>query len=501
MRVCCFAAAIFCLTNAFGGEPLPAAQQVRDWREAHQLDEVQEFAELLSIPNLATDGADIPRNAEAIRRLCEKRGLTTQVINVANAPPLVVADLPAAGARRTIAFYAHYDGQPVDRAQWKSDPWQPVMRDATGGDVDWRHASKLDPEWRLYARSAGDDKVAIVAMLAALDALHAARISPRVNLRFVFEGEEEAGSPHLGDYFTQHQDALRADAWVLCDGPVHQSRRMQLAFGARGTVGVELTVFGPIKALHSGHYGNWVPNPAVRLAHLIDSMRDEEGRILIKGFYDDVRAPTVAEREALTKIPNVDAELRREFQIGATEGGGKSLYELIMQPALNVRGLQSGHVAEQASNSIPTEARASIEFRLVPNESPERVQQLVERHIEGQGYTIVRDVPDTATRSAHAKTARVNWSAGVAAARTPLDDPFSRELIGIMTSAGHEPVLLPTLGGSLPIPIIKQGAELPVIVFPIANHDNNQHAANENLRLQNLWDDIDVLAAFFAALK
>ncbi|HEX4631048.1 MAG TPA: M20/M25/M40 family metallo-hydrolase [Chthoniobacterales bacterium] len=482
-------------------DPATVANQARAWRITHEKQILGEFAELLSLPNLASDTLNIQRNAESIKALCEKRGLTASLVTIEGAPPVVVADLLAPNAKRTIAFYAHYDGQPVDPAQWKSEPWKPVMRDRDGHDVDWQNAEAIDPEWRLFARSSGDDKVSIIAMLAALDALRDQGVRPAVNLRFFFEGEEEAGSTHLADYLKKLPNGPRPDAWVFCDGPVHQSRRMELVFGARGTIGLELTVYGPIKGLHDGHYGNWVPNPIVRLTHLIDSMRDENGHILIKGFYDDVRAPTAAEKEALTKIPDVEANLRREFQIASTEGTGKSLNELIMLPALNLRGIEAGHVAEHASNQIPTEARASIDFRLVPNETPDSIKQLVERHIVEQGCTIVRDLPDAATREATPKLVKVAWDSGYPASRTPLDLPFSRELATIMTAAGHEPVRLPTAGGSLPIDLFQQGNNVPVIEFPIANHDDNQHAANENIRLQNLWDGIEVFAAFFSGVE
>jgi len=293
------------------------SQKATTWRKQHEHEILQEFSDLLAIPNLASDKPNIERNATAIRALCEKRGLTTQLLTLEGAPPIVVADLTASEAKRTIAVYAHYDGQPVDATKWKSDPWKPVMRDSAGNDVDWKKPKAIDPEWRLYARSAGDDKAPIIGMLAALDALRASELKPSVNLRFVFEGEEEAGSPHLARYLEKYPKELRPDAWILCDGPVHQSRRAELFFGARGTFDLELTVYGPIKGLHDGHYGNWVPNPIVRLTHLLDSMRDEDGRILIKGFYDNVKSPTAAELAAIAKIPGVQADLRREFQIAA----------------------------------------------------------------------------------------------------------------------------------------------------------------------------------------
>ena len=486
--------------SALAADPATIADQAQAWRQEHEREILQEFSDLLAIPNVAHDARNIRRNAAVIFTMLEKRGLKTQLLSLGEAPPIVVGDLVAPNAQRTIAFYAHYDGQPIDPTRWKSDPWKPVMRDAAGKEVDWQDAPSIDPEWRLYARSAGDDKAPIVGMLAALDALRANEIKPQVNLRFVFEGEEEAGSPHLAQYLEKYPQILRPDAWVLCDGPVHQSRRMELFFGARGTVDLELTVYGPVKGLHDGHYGNWVPNPVVRLTHLIDSMRDENGRILIKGFYDEVKPPSPAERAALARIPDVEADLRREFQIGATEGEGKHLNELLLLPALNVRGIEAGHVGEKASNTIQPEGRASIDFRLVPNETPESIKPLVERHLEAQGYKVVREPPAVETRMKNPKIVRVEWGAGYPPARTSPDLPLSREIAALMTAAGHEPVRLPTVGGSIPMYLFQQPGDTPVIGLPIANHDNNQHSNDENLRLQNLWDGIEVYAALFAGL-
>lgn len=435
---------------------------------------IDEFLAFLAIPNLASDTPNINRNADAIVAMFAKRNIEAKLLRIDGAPPLVVAELPAAGATRTVSYYAHYDGQPVDEKQWTSPPWRPVIR----GD-------------RIYARSAGDDKGAIMAMLAAIDAMRAAGKHPSVNIKFVFEGEEEAGSPHLAAYLDKYADVLHGDVWMLCDGPVHQSRRMQLFFGARGITELELTTYGPIKGLHDGHYGNWVPNPIVMLTHLIDSMRDDNGRILIDRFYDDVV------RTELHDIPPVEDQLKKEFAIGRTEAD--SLFASILLPALNVRGISSGHIGEQASNTIQTEATASIDFRLVPNETPDSVRVLVEKHIAQQGYFIVHDTPDAATRAAHARVARLVWntSGGYPPARISPDLPVSREVIDIVTKAVGKPVILPSLGGSIPMYLFKQA----VIGLPIANHDDNQHASDENLRLQNLWDGITIFEALFEEMK
>ncbi len=501
--VCCYVLALFLLdaVAAVAETPEAASEHARGWRQTHGREIISEFVELLAIPNLASDATNIERNAALIRAMCERRGLTVRSLPLEGAPPIIVAELRAPKAARTVAFYAHYDGQPVDRVRWTSDPWQPIVRDKVGTEVDWRNAKTLDPEWRIYARSAGDDKAPILAMLAALDALRDAHLTPSVNLRFVFEGEEEAGSPHLAAFLEKYPDVLRPDAWLLCDGPVHQSRRPLLAFGARGVIDLELTVYGPVKGLHDGHYGNWVTNPASALTRLLASMRDDSGHILIKNFYDNIPPPSAAERDALASVPNVEPELREEFQIATNEGAGKSLNELLLLPALNVRGLEAGHVGAQASNTIATEARASLDFRLVPNQTPDSIKPLVEDHFRSLGYEIVHQNPDRAARLAHPKLLRIEWGSGYPPARTPLDLPFSREVASIMTAAGHEPVRLPTMGGSIPMYLFQQPRNTPVIVLPIANHDDNQHASDENLRLQNLWDGIEIYAALFAGLS
>jgi acetylornithine deacetylase/succinyl-diaminopimelate desuccinylase-like protein len=276
---------------------------------------------------------------------------------------------------------------------------------------------------------------------------------------------------------------------------------MQLYFGARGVTDVEMTVYGQSRPLNSGHYGNWAPNPIVTLTHLIDSMRDTEGKILIAGFYDDVAPLTNLERDALGAIPNIDDDLKRELALGRVEGGGKPLNELILLPALNLRGISGGHVGSQASNTISTEAQASIDFRLVPSQTLEKVREQVERHIAAQGFFIVHDTPDTAARMAHPNVVRLVWGPGYPAARTSMDLPVSRRIANVITEAtGTPPYLLPSLGGSVPMYLFQKGGT-PVVGFPIVNHDNNQHAANENLRVQNLWDGIELFAALFTNLR
>ena len=480
-------------------------QQLRQYRAAHDNQIVRELSDFLAIPNLASDSVDIRRNADHLMAMMRARGIAARLLqSPSGGPPAVYGELPAPGATKTVVFYAHYDGQPVDTTQWTSPPWKPVLRDkmleAGGKAIDIPDApGSVAGEWRLYARSASDDKAPIVAFLSALDALRAAHIAPSVNLKFFFEGEEEAGSGHLRANLERNASLLRADAWLFGDGPVHQSRRQQIVFGVRGVTGAELTVYGPSHGLHSGHYGNWAPNPVTMLANLIASMRDDDGRIRIAHYYDDVTPFSAAERRALAQIPAVDSAMRAETQLAATEANDAPLVERIMLPALNLRGIRGGGVGATASNTIPTDATASIDFRLVPRQTPQHVRQLVEAHLRAQGYTIVDHTPTPAERMQHARIAKVTWESGYPATRVSMDSPLAQAVARATEEALGAPIVrLPTLGGSLPLYTFESVLHAPVIVLPIVNHDNNQHSANENLRLQNLFDGMQVYAGVVA---
>src|ERR1041385_6106302 len=290
--------------------------RVAAWRAAHEAAIRREFAQLRPTPHLppASHSIDLRPNAAAIVAMLERRGVAARLLQAPRSPPAVFGELDAPGATRTVILYAHYDGQPVDTARWVSPPWHPVLRDKAlpdgGREIPFPEGnSRFDPEWRIYARSAGGDKRAIVAMLGALDALKGLGVRPSVNLKFFFEGEEEAGSEHLGEMLGQHADLLKADLFLVGDGPVHQTRRPQITFGVRGVMGLQLTVYGAVRPLHSGHYGNWAPNPNVMLDHLLASMRDEEGKILIDHYYDDVRPVSAADRAAITAMPPVEEQL------------------------------------------------------------------------------------------------------------------------------------------------------------------------------------------------
>jgi acetylornithine deacetylase/succinyl-diaminopimelate desuccinylase-like protein len=461
----------------------PAAQAARTWRLAHENVVLSEFMTLLALPNLARDPQAIRKNAAAVSAMLEKRGVKTQYLEVPGAPPVVFGEMmPVANAQRTVIFYAHYDGQPLDPKEWATPPWEPVLRDG-----------------RIWARSASDDKAPIEALGAAIDALAAAKIPIRQNVKFVFEGEEEAGSPHLGQIIAKYKDLLQSDVWLICDGPVHQSRRQQIVFGARGIAELSITLYGPSHELHSGHYGNWAPNPAMALARLLASMKDDDGKVLIDHFYDGIAPLTETEKRAIAEAPDVDRDLMRELALGRTEGGGKKLLELLNLPSLNVRGMAAARVADKASNVIPATATATIDMRLVKGIDPATAFARVKAHIQKQGYTIVDKEPDAETRMKYPRVAYV-WEdpASYAASRTSMDLPISQLVLRTADAARGPIVKLPTMGGSVPLYMIEDILHTPTITVPIANHDNNQHSFNENIRVQNLWDGIELMSALLA---
>jgi acetylornithine deacetylase/succinyl-diaminopimelate desuccinylase-like protein len=482
--------------------PAYAQTPVRTYVEAHQAGILKEFTDLLSIPNVASDRNNIGRNADLIQKMMGLRGISSRLLETAGAPPVVFGEIETPGAKRTLIFYAHYDGQPVDAKEWAGgNPFAPTLRSATlekdGKVLPMPVAGqRIDPEWRLYGRATSDDKAPIIAMLAAVDALKANGTKLTSNIKFFFEGEEEAGSPHLSKIVRENASSLQGDVWLICDGPVSQNRQQQIYFGARGVTGLDITVYGARRELHSGHYGNWAPNPAMMLARLLASMKDDDGRVLIAGFYDGVERLSPSEKSAIAEAPDVDSDLKLELGLMRTDGGGRKLSSLINEPSLNIRGLQSVAVGPQARNVIPATATASLDIRLVKGVGNKQSVDRLIRHVEKQGYYVTTTEPDMKMRLRYPKIAKVTVSdSGYNAVRTSMDLDISRAVVSAVEAARGPVVRMPTLGGSVPLYIFDEVLKTPMIGIPIANHDNSQHSFNENIRLQNLWEGIETMAA------
>jgi len=489
------------LSIAFSVEQPKSINATKTWvnRNGHKI--IKDFVKLLSIPNVASDTVSIRKNAEYISSLFEKRNFKMKLLELEKANPIIYGELKTPGAKRTLCFYVHYDGQPVNESKWAHEPFKPILYD---GPIDAggkpiripKNNNDIDPEWRLYARSAGDDKAPILTILNAIDALKSSKIGITSNIKIFFEGEEEAGSTNLKAHLSNHRDILEdIDIWLFCDGPMHQSRQPQLVFGVRGVTGMEITVYGAARSLHSGHYGNWAPVPGQIIANLISSMKDANGKVLVNGFYDTVEPLSEFERLELSKIPDVDQQLKKELGLVYTEGEGRSINERLLLPSLTIKGLSSGNVGKKARNVIPNSATAAIGVRLVKGNDPEDMLDKIEAHIKSQGFHIVYETPDLNTRRNYSKIVRVDRrGSGYIASRTSMEDPNAKSIINAVKEyIGDDLILMPALGGSLPLYLFTDYLKKPAIIIPIANHDNNQHAPNENLRIANLWYGIDLM--------
>jgi acetylornithine deacetylase/succinyl-diaminopimelate desuccinylase-like protein len=466
-----------------------------------------EYLEFLSLPSDSIVAADIQKNADFIERAFARRGFTTrQLAN--DGKPLVYAEFPQAPAgSRTVLFYMHFDGQPVVPAEWSQpDPWQPVVkqRDAAGA---WQtvatqrlYADALDPELRVFGRCAADDKAPIMMMLAAFDALAAAGVAPAYHVKVLLDSEEERGSPSMARVAGANRELLRTDAIMIHDGPRHASNRPTLVFGNRGAAEVTLKVFGPRAPLHSGHFGNYVPNPAMRLARLLATMKDDRGRVLVKGYYDRIRL-TAVERRILAEAGDDEAAIRLRAGIARAEAVGANYQEALQYPSLNVRGLASASVGDKAANIVPHVAIAELDLRTTPETPPEYLFGLLAAHVRAQGYHLVSGEPSDAERATYDRLASLTLTSGGRAMRTPLDSPLGAWAFGALqaSSPGMTPVRIRMMGGSVPTDSLVEALAAPFVIVPLVNPDNNQHTFDENLRIGHYVDGVHTLLVLLRA--
>ena len=479
-------------------------ETIRLYRENNEAAIYNSLISFLQIPNVATDSANIRKNADFLLRVMNGGGVEhVQLLEAddKNVPPAVYGEINVAGATKTIIFYAHYDGQPVNPSLWSNGlhPFHPQLlngRVEENATIQPAANFPLNENWRIYARGASDDKAGVISILTAFKAIKESGVKFLHNIKFFFEGEEEQGSVHLHQILEKYRAQLQSDLWIICDGPVHQSGYKQVVFGARGDTHLTLKVFGPKNPLHSGHYGNWVPNPALMLSKLLASMKDDNGMVTIKDFYSDVVPLTPTEQIALKNIPDVDGELKKKIGFAKEEMNGKNLMESINLPSLNVNGIESSNVGTIQANVIPTSATAVIDLRLVSGNDGKRQQRKVIDHIVKQGFYVIEKEPTDEDRSRHEKIIQVIRGIGYNAERMSMGWEVAKSVVTAVQQTTKNPVLqVPTLGGSLPLQDLVETLHAKFLIVPIANPDNNQHAENENILIKNFREGIDMMAA------
>jgi acetylornithine deacetylase/succinyl-diaminopimelate desuccinylase-like protein len=284
---------------------------------------------------------------------------------------------------------------------------------------------------------------------------------------------------------------------IILDGPSHSSGRPTIVYGARGILTFNLTVFGPRAGVHSGNYGNWIPNPAQRLAALLASMKTDEGRVAVAGFYDGVVPAGADERARLGALPDDAAEMLRTFGVAEPEAAFPNLQDALAYPTLNVRGLSSAHVGAGARTIIPDRATAAIDVRLVKETTASSLLEKIRAHVRAQGYHLVDGDPDDEIRAKHSRIARLQVvTAPIAAFRTsPLDPEARRAAESLQKFFDEPPMQIRSLGGTVPIAPFVEALGFPAVLVPTVNFDNNQHEENENVRIGHLFRAVGVVAA------
>lgn len=463
---------------------------------------IPEYLEFISMPCDAHYPEQLEPNLQWLETAFTQRGFQTRRLPTEGIP-ILLAERLVENAEKTILFYMHVDGQPVDSSKWdQPNPYIPAlkMQDESG---NWeiidrnRLLASIDPEWRVFARAAADDKGPISMFLAAWDAAQEVGISPNYSIKVFLDPEEEIGSPNLLAALETYRNDLQADGLIIMDGPMHASNEPTLTFGARGIASLTLTVHGPIGPQHSGHYGNYIPNPAVRLAQLIASMKDEQGRVQIAGFYDGILLDSTIKAQ-LALVPEDETTLHRRLGIGSVDKVGENLQEAIQYPSLNVRGMGAAWIGKETRTIIPASATAEIDIRLVQESDPSRLIQLIQTHIQDQGYHILQGDPTQEERLSFPKLCTMNSRISYQAFRTPMEGELGTWLReGLTQSFGKVPLSLRTMGGSVPISPMIQALGIPAVILPLVNSDNNQHSPNENLRMGNYLNGIQSLVGVF----
>lgn len=451
------------------------------------------FYEFLSLPNDAHRPEDLETNIRWLEKEWSARGFSVQRLTNKGID-LLLAHKIYNPSWPTLLFYLQVDGQPVDPAKWnQSSPWIPVLKEKTETgwvEIDWARLEQPNREWRIFARSVSDAKGPILALLTAYDVLIAGGQQTNYNIKIIHDSEEELGSPNITNAVERYKDLLKADAMIILDGPLHPSNKPTLAFGARGIISFSLTAYGPNSNLHSGHYGNYVPNPVFTLSRLLSSMKDARGRVKIKGFYDGIRLDRKT-RATLANTPDDLPALHQAIGIRHAESVGHNLQEAIQYPSLNIDGIRAGYVGSQARTIIPDLATAAMDIRLVKETTGERMIRLLKQHIISQGFTLLDHEPSAAERQQHDHIISLQYQLSYEAFRTEMDAPVGLFLKRALSNSFNQaPVLIRTHGGSIPISpfVVKLG--IPAVAVPIVNYDNNQHSENENIRLGNYLDGI-----------
>ena len=464
------------------------------------INNLDEFVEFLSYPNDANYESDIYKLMDWTENKFKSLDFKINRLDTETIP-LMLASKHISDDYKTVLIYMHLDGQPVDLSKWNQEnPFIPVYKLKEDGkfvDYDSNKLANIDYETleerdiRIFARASSDAKGPVMMLIQAMKFMNSKNIDNKFNLKLIMDFEEEKGSPSLPDAVKKHSTILKSDALLIFDGPQHESDLPTLNFGNRGISSITLKTYGPVVPQHSGHFGNYAPNPVFRMSNILSSMKDENGIVKIKGYYDGI---TISDqvKKYLDNVPDDEESMLNKMQFKKPESVGNSYQEAIQFPSLNVRGIRAGWVEDEVRTIVPSECIAEIDVRLVIESDGYRLHDLIKKHIEDLGYVVLDHEPSKEERMKYDKIVKFNSTVSYPAFRTDIDSDLGNWLSETLTRTfGVEPVLRRTSGGSVPISPFVNVLNIPAVGVPTVNKDNNQHSPNENIKLINYIKGIE----------
>ena len=464
------------------------------------INNLDEFIEFLSYPNDANYESDIYKLMDWTENKFKSLDFKINRLDTETIP-LMLASKHISDNYKTVLIYMHLDGQPVDLSKWNQEnPFIPVYKLKEDGkfvDYDSNKIANIDYETleendiRIFARASSDAKGPVMMLIQAMKFMNSKNIDNKFNLKLIMDFEEEMGSPSLPDAVKKHSTILKSDALLIFDGPQHESDLPTLNFGNRGISSITLKTYGPVVPQHSGHFGNYAPNPVFRMSNILSSMKDENGIVKIKGYYDGITISNQV-KKYLDNVPDDEKSILNKMQFKKPESVGSSYQEAIQFPSLNVRGIKAGWVEDEVRTIVPSECIAEIDVRLVIESDGYRLHDLIKKHIQDLGYVILDHEPSKEERMEYDKIVKFNSTVSYPAFRTDIDSDLGNWLSKTLTRTfGVEPVLRRTSGGSVPISPFVNVLNIPAVGVPTVNKDNNQHSPNENIKLINYIKGIE----------
>ena len=472
------------------------------------MNNMDEFVEFLSYPNDSSFSEDIYNLIEWTKNKFKSLDFLMTELETSSIP-LLLAEKKIHDDLKTILIYLHLDGQPVDITRWnQEDAFKPVFKKNENGifiEDDWNKIASYnyseldDKDIRIFARSSSDAKGPVMMLIQALKFMKLKNIDQEFNIKLIMDFEEEIGSPSLPSAVEVHKEKLESDALLIFDGPQHASGLPTLNFGNRGISSITLKTYGPIVPQHSGHFGNYAPNPVFRMSNILSSMKDENGIVKIKGYYDGINI-TDEVKEYLDAVPDNEDEMKDKMEFKTPESVGNSYQEAIQYPSLNVRGIRSGWVGSEVRTIVPSECIAEIDVRLVIETDGYKLHDLIKKHIESLGYIVTDKEPSKEMRLKYDKIVRFNSRVSYPAFRTDINSDLGIWLKDVMVKTfGKEPVLKRTSGGSVPISPFVNTLNIPAVGVPTVNKDNNQHSPNENIKITNYIKGIETFIGILSS--